>query len=95
MLDLFTIVPPGKLESTIGGLTMFFMQSLNLMDVSDDACLGGHFSTFLRGPTSAALVAPVANVLNPPPAIPLAAAFHLPVGTRPSPPALDPANWRV
>jgi hypothetical protein len=95
MFSLFNIQPPGKLESTIHHLKMYYMHQVFLEDVSAGVRLGGICSGRLRGPTPAGLVAPVAHLLFPPPAPVPPGPFHVPQGTSASPAALNPANWRV
>jgi hypothetical protein len=95
MVLLRGINPPGKLESTVIGLKMHFIQHLPEMDATDDLQLGGAFSTMLRGPTPAALVAQVPpGALIPAPVIP-GVGFVRPLGTRPSPLANNRNNRRM
>jgi hypothetical protein len=93
MLLLPNIQPPGKLESTVRGLMMHFIQ-FPVQDVTASIQLGGAFSTVLRGPTPLGLVNPVAAALAVPPVIP-PLPFFVPLHTRPSAAAMNPANWRM
>lgn len=54
MLQLMTIEPPGKLQSTVLGLKMHYV--LHEMDVTEALQFGGVFSPFLLGPTPAGLI---------------------------------------
>jgi len=95
MVQLSLIQPPGKLESTLINIKMHYIHHQNDMDVTDQLQLGGAFSTTLRGPTPAALVAQVpAGILNPVPVIP-GPGFVRPAHTRPSAAADDPNNYRM
>lgn len=50
MVQLATIQPSGKLESTMISLKMHYFHHLNDMDVTNQLRLGGAFSTTLRVP---------------------------------------------
>lgn len=86
------VQPPGKLESTVLGLKMHHIISLDEMDVGDKVRLGGQYSPSLRGPTPAGLVP--AGGLATAPVIP-GPHFVRPAGTRSSAAANNPINYRV
>jgi len=94
MFALVNIQPPGKMESTVGGLKLHFFHLPAIQDVTADVQLGGVHATILRGPTPRNLVTPVAAALAVPPAIP-ALPPALPRYSHPSIGAGIPANWRI
>ena len=92
MWSLRNIRPPMKLESTVLGLKMQFYHHLNILDISNDVCIGGVGAPILRAPTPAGLVpAGVPGRFGPP--VP-PANIHRPTFTRQSHNANDPQNWR-
>ena len=95
MVYLASILPPGKLQSTLKSLKMHYIHHLNEMDVTNQLQLGGEFSHTLRGPTPAGLVAQVPEgLLHPAPVVP-GPNFIRPVYTRQSAMADDRFNYRV
>jgi hypothetical protein len=90
MLALTMIDPPGKLQSTVIGLKMFYIHHPHQMDITDNVRLGGAFSTFLLGPTPAELVPPG---MNPQPQRPDPNTFVRPANTRASAASDNHRNW--
>ena len=88
MLGLLDARPPGKLESTMKGLSLHHISDW-VFNVMDEIQVGGAYSLRLQGPTLAGLISP--NI----PAASLPLPWRPPLHTRRSEPAMNVANWRV
>jgi len=94
MMSLKYTDPPGRFETIIKAVKMYFMQIRVIFDPTDSVRLGGEMSHHLRGPTPRILVLPVEDILDH---IPVQAppGFRIPKHTRHSNPAENPVNWLV
>ncbi|KAI6102922.1 hypothetical protein F5141DRAFT_1008128 [Pisolithus sp. B1] len=88
MLMLCTILPSGKLQSTVRGLKMHKIES-HYYDISQDICLGGQYAIMLKGLTPSTLVPANVPSVEPPDN------FLLPCYTQHSDAASNAANWKV
>ncbi|GJJ07945.1 hypothetical protein Clacol_002152 [Clathrus columnatus] len=92
MMELMSIDPVAKMETTVKGLKMYTMNHVHVQDVTHQVRLGGQFAARLRGQAPRLLVRTVRLLLDHLPQ-PLANLIGLPRHTRPSPAANTPGNW--